>query len=461
MSSTNSRKSFLLILGGILIAALMVTTASKSEKLPDFVDPTGLLFILVGGIALVIISFSGDEIRRSLLHAVGAPGKDAAIRLSIHFWEAAARGFWMLGGLCCILRLILGFEGMKTEETAGVAAVMGALTKSLLGTFYGILLAVICLIPCLKLIGKLQSGLSLPDAGRSDAPSSIAKPGLSYGTVIGYVLFLSVLVLTIPNLSIAMLWNALPSIIYWPALLVVVGGALALMLFIGGVNSGLPLSMSFASMGLIGFLMAFIQVLLGFGSSNIGSIASAVVFVLSSCFAGLLGMILIGAPLEDREVRIGRVAAPSAFSRASWYGFPLMTFMLVPIVIIIITTPVPRSRPQVTEVSAPFQEQRARYEARAPQSDPIDFPGAGQFLIYKVNPAYPEQAKREGIQGTVKLTLIINEEGFVYDAKGYPENNPILEKAAILAVKRWRYTPFLMKGVPVAMETTVTVPFTL
>jgi protein TonB len=133
----------------------------------------------------------------------------------------------------------------------------------------------------------------------------------------------------------------------------------------------------------------------------------------------------------------------------------------VPIVIIIITTPVPRSRPQVTEVSAPFQEQRARYEARAPQSDPIDFPGAGQFLIYKVNPAYPEQAKREGIQGTVKLTLIINEEGFVYDAKGYPENNPILEKAAILAVKRWRYTPFLMKGVPVAMETTVTVPFTL
>jgi protein TonB len=78
-----------------------------------------------------------------------------------------------------------------------------------------------------------------------------------------------------------------------------------------------------------------------------------------------------------------------------------------------------------------------------------------------VNPAYPEQVKREGIQGTVKLTIVINEEGFVYEAKGNPENNPLLEKAAIPAVKRWRYSPLLMKGLPVAMETPVTVDFSL
>ena len=82
-------------------------------------------------------------------------------------------------------------------------------------------------------------------------------------------------------------------------------------------------------------------------------------------------------------------------------------------------------------------------------------------LIYKVNPAYPDQAKREGIQGTVKLTIVINEEGFVYEAKGNPGNNPVLEQAAIPAVRRWRFSPFLMKGVPVALETTATVNFTL
>ncbi len=54
-----------------------------------------------------------------------------------------------------------------------------------------------------------------------------------------------------------------------------------------------------------------------------------------------------------------------------------------------------------------------------------------------------------------------NEEGFFYEAKGNPENNPILEQAAIPAVKKWRFNPFLIKGVPVAIETTATVYFTL
>jgi TonB family protein len=124
----------------------------------------------------------------------------------------------------------------------------------------------------------------------------------------------------------------------------------------------------------------------------------------------------------------------------------------------------PRNRAQVTEVSAPVQEQRARYEARAPQSEPIDFTGANiqeRNLIYKVNPAYPEQAKRESMQGAVKLTIVINEEGFVYEVKGNPGNNPVLEQAAIPAVKRWRFSPFLIKDVPGAMETTATVNVSL
>ena len=464
MSSTNSAKTLLMVLGGILILVLMSLAVVKSGHLPDFVDPHGFIFVLVGGIALVMISFSGNEARRALMHAVGTPGEDAGIRLSIHFWEAVGRSFWMLGGFYSVLSVILGFEAMKTEESAGVLAVINTLTRSLLGSFYGILLAVICLIPCWKLMGRLQSQPSLPGGGRDESSSTIGRRGLRYGAVIGYILFFSALILTIPHLSKTMLWNALPSIVYWPSLLVVLGGALALMLFVGSVNSGPPLSMSFASMGILGFLIAFIRMLLGIGSSQIMSVASNLVFLLSSCFAALLGMILVGAPLEDRAVRTGRAAKPSAFSRVSWYGFPLLTLILVPLVIVLITTPIPRDRPPLIEVSAPVQEQKARYEARAPQSDPIDFTRANiekTHLIYRVNPAYPEQAKREGLQGTVKLTIIINEEGFVYEVKGNPENNPLLEKAAIPAVKKWRYSPFLMKGVPVAMETAVTVNFQL
>ncbi len=464
MSSTNSGKSLLLTIGGIVVLALMAVAAVRSGHLPDFVDLNGFVFVLVGGMALAMVSFSGDEIRRALMHAALSSRNDAGIRISILFWEATGRNFWILGGVRSVLSVILGFEAMKTEESAGVLAVIGSMTRSLLGSFYGILLAVICLIPCWKLMAKLQSRSPLSNVNGGETPSSIGRPGVRYGTVIGYILFLSIFALTIPPLSKSALWNALPSIVYWPSVLVVLGGVAAMVLFMGGVNAGPPLSMSFACMGLIGFLIAFIQMLLGIGSSKIGSVASALVFVLSSCFAALLGMILVGAPLEDRAVRKGQVTTPSPFSRVSWYGFPLLTLVLVPLVIVFITTPMPRSRPRVTEVSAPILEQRARYQPRAPQSEPIDFTRASiekTHLIYKVNPAYPEQAKREGIQGTVRLTVITNEEGFVYEVKGNPENNPILEQAAIPAVKKWRFTPFLMKDVPVAIETTVTVNFTL
>ena len=463
MSSTNSAKTLLKVLGGILLLLLMSLAAIKSGHVSDFVDPYGFIFILVGGIALVMISFSGNEVRRALMHAVGTPGEDAAIRLSVHFWEAAGRSFWMLGGFCGVLSVILGFEAMKTQETAGVLAVINTMVRSLLYSFYGVLLAVICLIPCWKLIARLQSRPSLLDEEQDEASSTIGHRGLRYGAIIGYILFFSTLILTIPHLSRAMLWNALPSIVYWPSVLVVLGGALVLMLFVGSVNSGPPLSMSFASMGILGFLIAFIRMLLGIGSSQIMSVASNLVFILSSCFTALLGMILVGAPLEDRAVRTGRIAKPSAFSRISWYGFPLLTLVLVPLVIVVITTPMPRNKPQVTEVTVPFQEQRARYEARAPQSDPVPIEANVQesHLVYRVNPVYPEQAKREGLKGSIKLTIIINEEGFVYEARGNPGNNPVLEKAAIPAVKRWRFIPFRLKDVPVAIKTTATVNFAL
>lgn len=46
--------------------------------------------------------------------------------------------------------------------------------------------------------------------------------------------------------------------------------------------------------------------------------------ILSSCLTALLAMVLLGAPLEDHAIRTGSVAAPSGFSRVSWYVFPLL-----------------------------------------------------------------------------------------------------------------------------------------
>ena len=474
MLSTSSKNGRLLMLGKIVILVLIAAAVIRSYFMnirTDFGFLYGFIFVLAGGVTLVMISFTGAEIRRALMQSFGASGSDVEIRHSAFFWEAAARGFWMLGALGSVLNFMLDFDGLKSQESAGMGVLMiDILIRCLLTTFYGTVLALICLIPRSRLMGTLQGRLSLPNAAQGETPVSMGRPGWSFGTTIGYIVFFGALSLIAFHFSFARLWNMIPLILHPPSLFLVVGGALVL-LFSSKEDSGRNLSVSFAAMGFIGSLMGCIQVLFGMASFSrsgspqfIGEVAGGVLFVFATCTISLLGMVLAGAPLTDRAIRTGRVAAPSAFSRVSWYGFPLLTLILVPLAFIVVITPLPTPKPKITEVSAPVQEQRARYEARAPQSVPMDFVRANiqeRNLIYKVNPAYPDQAKREGIQGTVKLTIVINEEGFVYEAKGNPGNNPVLEQAAIPAVRRWRFSPFLMKGVPVALETTATVNFTL
>ncbi len=342
MSSTSTSTRYLLVAGKILLLLLMVIGVLQSGPPASYLDPYGLLFVLVGGIALLLISFPGPDIWRALRHAAGCPGSDAELRNSTHFWEAAGRGFWILGGLRSILSIIVGFASMATQQYAGLAAILVFLIRSLLSTLYGSLLAVICFVPCWKLMGKLQSRLSAPNAERIETPAAIRHPGWGFGTLIGYVLFLAALVTTVHLRNPLMLWT-----VYRPSLLVVLGGTLALMLFLGGNNARLTPSAAFAGMGLIGSLMGFIQMLHGMtnpGPQGIGHVAGALTFVLSSCFTALLGMALIGAPLEDRAIKIGRVGAPSAFSRVSWYVFPLLSLIFLVLVFNMIILPLPAPR---------------------------------------------------------------------------------------------------------------------
>jgi len=82
------------------------------------------------------------------------------------------------------------------------------------------------------------------------------------------------------------------------------------------------------------------------------------------------------------------------------------------------------------------------------------------LLIHKVNPIYPEEAKRARIQGTVVLQAEISKEGRIANLRliSGPEE---LAPAAIGAVQQWRYRPYLLMGNPVVVETTVQVNFVL
>jgi hypothetical protein len=343
MSSTNAVKTVLSIAGRILLLLIVALGALQSGPLAGFLDSNGFIFVLVGGIALVIISYPGAEIWRALRLAAGGAGSDAEIRNSAHFWEAAGRAFWILGGLRGVLSMIMGFMNLRTVEIAGFQSILPMFIGSLLSIFYGSLLAVICFVPCWKLMGKLQNRLSAPDTERSDTASSSGLSSWRFGSVLGYVLFLAVLISTTRiHLNLLEAWS-----VFRPPLLVVLGGTLALTLFVGGNSKRLTSSAAFAGMGLIGTLMGFIQMLHGMTQptpQGIAQVAGAIAFVVFSCFTALLGMALIGAPLEDRAIRVGRISSPSAFSRVSWYVFPLLSLIFLVLVFINIIAPLPAPR---------------------------------------------------------------------------------------------------------------------
>ena len=81
-------------------------------------------------------------------------------------------------------------------------------------------------------------------------------------------------------------------------------------------------------------------------------------------------------------------------------------------------------------------------------------------LVSRVDPAYPEDAEKRHIEGTVKLHVIIGRDGAVESAAlvGGPEP---LASAATSAVKQWRYKPASVGGQPVEAEQDVTVAFRL
>jgi TonB family protein len=80
--------------------------------------------------------------------------------------------------------------------------------------------------------------------------------------------------------------------------------------------------------------------------------------------------------------------------------------------------------------------------------------------IVNVAPIYPQEAKDAKVQGVVVIETVIDESGVVKEA-WVLKSVPLLDGAALEAVKQWRFEPTLVNGVPTAVRCTTTVNFTL
>ncbi len=338
MSIDDSVKKKLLLVGKTLVLIVLAALAVLSGR-SAYIDMYGLLFVVIGGIAGVLMTFSGGEIRTAFSCAGGSPAKAEELLRSALFWEAAGRNFWIAG----VLRSILSFVISLGSLSGGLPALTSGLANSLLAALYGMVLAVACYVPYWKLEGQQHRLRATIATAIQTSPDRGEIGSWTFSHIAGYALFAALLVSTLMRPSLTGVGAALGWIIYWPSLLVVFGGTLALLLFLGDSDRASVISPVFAVTGMIGCLMGFVQVLLGISAGKIEMVSSAVTFILTSCFAALLGMVLVGAPLEDRAARSGG-RARTPLNRAAWYVFPLITLVFLVMVFVLIITPFERHR---------------------------------------------------------------------------------------------------------------------
>ena len=82
-------------------------------------------------------------------------------------------------------------------------------------------------------------------------------------------------------------------------------------------------------------------------------------------------------------------------------------------------------------------------------------------LLREVTPDYTEQARRAGLEGEVRLEIVVGPDGGVRDVNVLRPLGAGLDEQAIDAVRQWRFSPARRLGTPVAVVVEVAVEFTL
>jgi TonB family protein len=142
---------------------------------------------------------------------------------------------------------------------------------------------------------------------------------------------------------------------------------------------------------------------------------------------------------DAAPVRVKRVAIPESMRNSAPIERPLVV-TVNPAQMMPVSVPQPQPIQQFTEPVALSEE-----AARA-------------LLVHTVNPVYPADALAQKLHGPVVLQVVIGRDGSVEDLKivrGYF----ILGRAAIAAVKEWRFQPYSLSGHAAATQTVITINF--
>jgi len=121
-------------------------------------------------------------------------------------------------------------------------------------------------------------------------------------------------------------------------------------------------------------------------------------------------------------------------------------------------------------LSLAIQRRQRQFEPRKPPPAPGQPDEDGVYTVggdvplpkrvEDVRPTFPEAAQAAGLTGVVIAEIVVDETGQVANAH-LVQQIPLLEDAALAAVRQWKFNPAIVDGRPVPVRMTVSVNFTL
>ena len=225
---------------------------------------------------------------------------------------------------------VIGFVIMMKNIPGGIGNVWYTLAECFVTTLYGLILAALSAIAGLRVSKKIAS--PGPPQQEILAEPTIQGHNRNIEKIIGALLFIATLGWAI------MKADALIIFIHWPSLLIVAGGAILFVLWTGNGEDGLSTTLSFAFAGVIGILFGLVQMF--YSSLSIAGIAEGMTFAILSCVFALVGMMLGGVHRQDHAFKTGKTDKKITISRIAWYGFPMLTLMLLFYIFVLMLIPI-------------------------------------------------------------------------------------------------------------------------
>ena len=144
---------------------------------------------------------------------------------------------------------------------------------------------------------------------------------------------------------------------------------------------------------------------------------------------------------EPAPVRVARVSIPESMRNSPPMERP----------VVVTVNPA-----QMMPVSSPPQQPAAQQF-----SEPVSLTeqAARALLVQSVDPVYPPEGLAQKLHGPVVLQAVIGRDGGVQDLK-IVRGNFVLSRAAITAVKQWKFQPYSIDGHAAATQTVITINFT-